>query len=53
METLKFEATVESTAKGGLYSIVSGKIFNVKGEVIATGEAKMVDTLVLARMMKS
>jgi len=53
METLTFEAWVESTASKGLYSVTKGKMVNSKGEVVATGEAKMVDTLVLASLMKS
>jgi len=51
METLTFEAWVESTASKGLYSVTKGKMVNSRGEVVATGEAKMVDTLVLASLM--
>ena len=55
LETLTFEAWVEreSAASRGLYSVTKGKVVNSAGEVVATGEAKMVDTLVLSKLMTS
>jgi acyl-coenzyme A thioesterase PaaI-like protein len=51
METLKFEASVESAEKNGLYAMTRGKIFRPSGEIVAEGSAKMVDLDVLRRMM--
>ena len=50
-KTLKFHASIESVEKSGLFCMCSCRIVDEKGVVIATGGAKMVDTIVLARLM--
>mmetsp|Transcript_6323 Transcript_6323/g.18772 ORF Transcript_6323/g.18772 Transcript_6323/m.18772 type:complete len:210 (+) Transcript_6323:199-828(+) len=50
-KTMTFEGWVDSVEKRGLYCIAKAKIL-CGGVVIATAEAKMVDTVVLAQLMK-
>ena len=51
-ETLLLESRVEETHKGGLWAITKGEVKDRSGQVVATAEAKMVDTLALADLLR-